>query len=167
VCHAQATTSTLPLSKEEALRILQSEAYKGYAISAEVVLLLSAYAKTKRRIWAMATKRKSGGLLKSSKKASKTTPLGESIVRGLEEGLAHMRGEIRLRTRTFYVPEDVDVRALREKAGLSQSQFAQRYGFNPRTIQDWEQGRARPDSAVRAYLTVIARNPEAVRKALS
>jgi putative transcriptional regulator len=108
--------------------------------------------------------------LKRSQKRSqikKTTPLGESIVRGLEEGLAHVRSEIRLRTRTIHVPEDVDVRAVREKFGLSQSQFADRYGFNPRTIQDWEQGRSRPDSAVRAYLTVIERNPNAVAKALS
>ncbi len=77
-----------------------------------------------------------------------------------------MRGEIKLRTRVIHVPDDVDVRALREKSGLSQSQFAERYGFNPRTLQDWEQGRAKPDSAVRAYLTVIERNPAAVEKAL-
>jgi putative transcriptional regulator len=77
-----------------------------------------------------------------------------------------MRGEIPLRSRTIRVPDEVDVRAVREKSGLSQSQFADRYGFNPRTIQDWEQGRARPDSAVRAYLTVIERNPNAVAKAL-
>jgi putative transcriptional regulator len=103
----------------------------------------------------------------SKKPRSKHTALGESIISGMEELRAHMRGEIRLRTRTIHVPENVDVRALREKSGLSQSQFADRYGFNPRTIQDWEQGRARPDSAVRAYLTVIERNPSAVEKALS
>jgi len=88
-------------------------------------------------------------------------------VRGFEEATAHMRGEIRLRSRVIHVPEEVDVRALREESGLSQSQFAERYGFNPRTIQDWEQGRARPDGAVRAYLTVIKRNPRAVERALS
>ena len=118
----------------------------------------------------MKTKGISAGSLKSSRKVSrskKTTPLGESIVRGLEEGLAHLRGEIRLRTRTVRVPDSVDVRAVREKSGLSQSQFAERYGFNPRTIQDWEQGRTKPDSAVRAYLMVIERNPGAVEKALS
>ncbi len=116
----------------------------------------------------MKTKGTSSASSKRSQKGSrsKTTPLGESIVRGLEEGLAHMRGEIPLRSRTIHVPDEVDVRAVREKSGLSQSQFADRYGFNPRTIQDWEQGRARPDSAVRAYLTVIERNPNAVAKAL-
>jgi putative transcriptional regulator len=34
------------------------------------------------------------------------------------------------------------------------------------TLRDWEQGRVEPDQAARAYLTVIARNPKAVRKAL-
>ncbi|MGH9638648.1 MAG: helix-turn-helix domain-containing protein, partial [Bryobacteraceae bacterium] len=97
----------------------------------------------------------------------KTTPLGESIVRGLQQGIAHMRGEIQLRTRTIYVPEDVDVRAVREQSGLSQAQFSERYGFSLRTLQEWEQGRAKPDNAVRAYLTVIARNPDAVEEALA
>jgi putative transcriptional regulator len=60
----------------------------------------------------------------------------------------------------------IDVREVRERAGLSQGQFAERYGFNPRTLQDWEQGRRNPDSAVRAYLTVIDHNPDAVTKAL-
>ena len=60
----------------------------------------------------------------------------------------------------------VDVKAVREKSGLSQVQFADRYGFNPRTLQDWEQGRARPDAAVLAYLKVIEQNPGAVQAAL-
>jgi hypothetical protein len=34
----------------------------------------------------------------------------------------------------------------------------------PRSLQEWEQGRRRPESAVRAYLTVMDRNPEAVEK---
>ena len=41
-----------------------------------------------------------------------------------------------------------------------------RYIVSPRSLQEWEQGRRRPESAVRAHLTVIDRNPEAVEKAL-
>ena len=118
----------------------------------------------------MTIKRTSAASLKPSKKASSsktTTPLGESVVRGLKEGIGHMRGEIQLRTRVIYVPEEIDVRAVREKSGLSQPQFAERYGFSLRTLQEWEQGRARPDNAVRAYLTVIDRIPNAVEEALS
>jgi putative transcriptional regulator len=84
----------------------------------------------------------------------------------MKEFAAYKRGEIKLRTRTFYIFDDVDVKAVREKTGLSQSQFAGQYGFNPRTLQEWEQGRSKPDNALRAYLTVIARNPVAVENAL-
>src|SRR5213596_2215996 len=89
-----------------------------------------------------------------------------SILRGMEEALAHHRGEIQLRTTTYTIPDPVDVRAVREGLELSQSQFAARYGFNPRTLQEWEQGRSKPDSAVRAYLKVIENDPKAVERAL-
>jgi putative transcriptional regulator len=89
------------------------------------------------------------------------------ITSGLSEGIAHMRGEIKLRTRVVEVPDAIDVRAIREKAGMSQAEFASRYGFSGRTLQEWEQGRARPDSAVRAYLIVIDRDPDAVQRALA
>ena len=44
---------------------------------------------------------------------------------------------------------------------------ARRFALDPRALQDWEQGRRRPDRAARAYLTVIARHPEAVVEALA
>ena len=50
--------------------------------------------------------------------------------------------------------------------GFSQSEFAKRYGFSVRTLQDWEFGRTQPPSAVRAYLIVIDRFPDAVERAL-
>ncbi len=89
------------------------------------------------------------------------------MITGLEEAAAFMRGEVALPTRMVRIPDPIDVRAIREKTGLSQSEFARRYGFNARTLQEWEQGRAQPDGAVRAYLTVIGRNRQAVERALS
>ncbi len=58
------------------------------------------------------------------------------------------------------------VKIIRRALGLSQEDFAARYQIPIGTLRDWEQGRAMPDQAARAYLTVIARAPEAVRKAL-
>jgi putative transcriptional regulator len=49
---------------------------------------------------------------------------------------------------------------------MSQSQFAAYIGVSVRTIQEWEQGRVVPSGAARAFLTVIDREPEAVRRAL-
>jgi putative transcriptional regulator len=63
-------------------------------------------------------------------------------------------------------PGPVNVKAVRAKSGLSQAEFAKRYGFNVRTLQDWESSRAQPPRPVRAYLKVIERFPEAVAKAL-
>ena len=63
-------------------------------------------------------------------------------------------------------PGAVDVKASRAKSGLSQAEFAKRYSFNVRTLQDWESSGAQPPSPVRAYLTVIDRFPDMVMKAL-
>lgn len=56
---------------------------------------------------------------------------------------------------------------IRRALGLSQEEFATRFHIPIGTLRDWEQGRAEPDQAARAYLTVIARAPEAVEKALA
>lgn len=60
----------------------------------------------------------------------------------------------------------VDVRALRERLGLSQEQFAWRYGLDVAAIRNWEAGRRRPDPAAQGYLRVIERLPEQVSMAL-
>ena len=58
------------------------------------------------------------------------------------------------------------VKIIRRALGLTQEQFAARFQILLGTLRDWEQGAAEPDQSARAYLKVIARNPEAVRKAL-
>ena len=58
------------------------------------------------------------------------------------------------------------VKIVRRALGISQEDFATRYRIPLGTLRDWEQGRVAPDRAARAYLTVIARDPEAVRRAL-
>jgi putative transcriptional regulator len=55
-----------------------------------------------------------------------------------------------------------NVKKLRERLGLTQEAFAATYRIPVGTLRDWEQARKRPDAPARAYLTVIARNPEAV-----
>jgi len=59
------------------------------------------------------------------------------------------------------------VKVIRRALGLTQEEFAGRFHIPLGTLRDWEQGAATPDQSARAYLTVIARDPEAVRKALS
>jgi putative transcriptional regulator len=57
-------------------------------------------------------------------------------------------------------------KAIRRTLGVSQEEFANLFEIPIGTLRDWEQGRAEPDQAARAYLKVIASNPDAVRKAL-
>jgi putative transcriptional regulator len=57
-------------------------------------------------------------------------------------------------------------KVIRQAQNMSQEQFAETYGIPIGTLRDWEQGRAEPDQAARAYLKVIACNPRAVREAL-
>lgn len=59
------------------------------------------------------------------------------------------------------------VRLLRERFGLSQASFAERFGFPAASLRDWEQGRRMPEAATRAYLTVIEHEPDAVMRALN
>jgi putative transcriptional regulator len=58
------------------------------------------------------------------------------------------------------------IKTLRRALGLTQQEFAARYRIPLGTLRDWEQGRTEPDQPARAYLTVIAHDPEGVRRAL-
>lgn len=60
----------------------------------------------------------------------------------------------------------MDVRVIRERTGLSQSDFARRYGFSKRTLQEWEQMRREPTGAARVLLMIIERIPKQVERAL-
>src|SRR6516164_6192017 len=58
------------------------------------------------------------------------------------------------------------VRALRQKLNLTQEEFAKRFHLPLGTVRDWEQGALRPDKAAQVLLTVIAKDPDAVARAL-
>ena len=57
------------------------------------------------------------------------------------------------------------VKTLRRALGLTQEEFAAYYRIPLGTLRDWEQGRTEPDQPARAYLTVIAHDPDSVRRA--
>jgi putative transcriptional regulator len=59
------------------------------------------------------------------------------------------------------------VKIIRRALGLTQEEFAAQFHIPVGTLRDWEQDRSAPDKAAEAYLRVIARDPEAVRRALA
>lgn len=91
------------------------------------------------------------------------------IVRDLEAGLKEiadiMDGKAKpQRIHDFHA---ADVSAVRKTLGLSQADFAARFGLNLRTVQDWEQGRVTPDQPARVLLKVIAKSPRMVARVLA
>jgi putative transcriptional regulator len=103
----------------------------------------------------------------SRRSKPKASALGRRLVAGLNEALAHARGEIELSSYTVMVPDEVDVAELRRSLGLSQAAFARAFGLDVTALHAWEQGRRRPDRAARVLLAVIAKEPEAVLRALA
>ena len=63
--------------------------------------------------------------------------------------------------------DPVDVAQIRRRLMLSQGGFAERFGLSLPTVRNWEQGARLPDAAARAYLTVIARDPDRVAAILA
>ena len=92
---------------------------------------------------------------------------GKRIVEGMKEALAISRGELPYSTYNIHVPESIDVKAIREKMGLSQSSFANQFGLSVYALRNWEQGKRQPDPAARAYLKVIEKVPDVVVRILA
>lgn len=92
---------------------------------------------------------------------------GSKIIRGLEQALAHSKGEAtNTRVRTIHVEDSVDVRGIRRKLMLTQQEFALQFGFSLAAVRHWEQGSRIPEMSARVLLTLIDRDPDYVRRAL-
>jgi putative transcriptional regulator len=107
------------------------------------------------------------GVCRLNSGSARRTKLGLALEQSAREILAHVKGETILPTRRIVLPGEVDVKRIRKKAGMSQAEFARAFCINPRTLQEWEQGRRKPDATTRAYLAVIAKKREAVLEALA
>ena len=94
----------------------------------------------------------------------KPTP-SQRMIESAKQALAFAKGDIEHGC-LDHVPSEIDVKAIREKISLSQSEFAKLFGLSKRTLEHWEHGCRVPSGPARAFLTVIAREPEAVRRAL-
>jgi len=89
----------------------------------------------------------------------------DSIKRGLLEAIEHAEG--RAPETRIHRPHPVDVKALRSKVGMTQEQFASRFGFSTATLRHWERGDRQPHGPALVLLNVISHNPSAVMDALA
>jgi putative transcriptional regulator len=89
----------------------------------------------------------------------------DNLVESIRQAGRIRRGEAKPNRVFEFAP--MDVRAIRQKLQLSQAEFARMIGVSVATLQNWEQGRRRPEGPARALLKVAAANPEAVAAALA
>jgi putative transcriptional regulator len=91
----------------------------------------------------------------------------DKIKAGLDDARAFLDGKADKRRYRVHVPEEVDVKGIRARLGLSQEEFAHMYGFTISAVRDWEQGRRRPERSARILLKIVDKEPEAVTRALT
>ena len=89
----------------------------------------------------------------------------DKLVASVKEAGKIRRGEMKA-SRVFDL-KPIDIKTIRRKLKLSQSEFALMIGVSLSTLQNWEQGRRRPDGPAQALLKVAASNPKAVVEALA
>jgi putative transcriptional regulator len=96
-----------------------------------------------------------------------TVRLFERLKRGMEESIAHSRGELNLKTTTLPLPpppaSSAKVTALRKKLKMSQSVFAASLNVSTKLVQSWEQGVRKPDRGELRLIELLTKEPEIVR----
>lgn len=94
-----------------------------------------------------------------------TKTFGQELIESLAEAADIAQGrQAPARVHVVHVP---DVRAIRERLGMTQPAFSQAYGIPLPTLKGWEQGRRQPDATAAAYLSVIAKMPKETLAALT
>jgi putative transcriptional regulator len=93
---------------------------------------------------------------------------GQKIIGALLEAQAHtFGGSAGVSEHHVKIPDMVDVKSIRARLNLSQAEFALRFGFSIDTVRNWEQSKRSPEASARALLTIIDKEPEAVKRALA
>ena len=88
----------------------------------------------------------------------------EDMMSGLDEVDAFLAGKTA--GCKVNLPAEVDVKGIRKRLKMTQARFSSTFGFSLDAVKHWEGGRRTPESSARAFLTVIAKNPNAVIAAL-
>ena len=88
-----------------------------------------------------------------------------SIKRGLRQAIRHRKGD-RVAGLRLHVPPEVDVKSIRERTGLTQEQFAAAFAISLGALRHWERGDRKPRGTALVLLNVIAKEPQAVLRAV-
>lgn len=100
----------------------------------------------------------------TKKITTKKATAGQRMIASAKQALEFAQGKAD--NFVVHIADEIDTARIRKRINMSQRQFADYFGVNLRTIQEWEQGRATPSRTARAFLMVIDREPDAVHRAL-
>lgn len=93
---------------------------------------------------------------------------GQKIIDGLNDVIAWANGDqAAAKVIEFRAPTSVDVRRIRQSLGMTQKEFAAQFGLKLAALRNWEQDKRVADTAARVLLTIIDREPGAVKRALA
>jgi putative transcriptional regulator len=91
---------------------------------------------------------------------------GKRLIESAQQALEFAVGTADDKAYRVHIPDEIDVKQIRENLGMSQAQFAVHFGFSVRTLQEWEQGRSVPRGVALNFLILLQREPEMVRNTL-
>ena len=93
--------------------------------------------------------------------------IGDEIIQGMTEAIEYIRGnEAGAVVHKVEIPDEIDVKSIREELNLSRQEFADSFGFSARTLQHWEQGDRNPHGPARVLLLLLQREPKIIAKIL-
>jgi putative transcriptional regulator len=93
--------------------------------------------------------------------------IGKEIIQGMTDAVEYIRGNTgAAQVHKVAIPDNIDVREIRNNLNLSRKDFADSFGFSSRTLQHWEQGDRVPHGAARVLLLLLQREPATIAKIL-
>jgi putative transcriptional regulator len=92
---------------------------------------------------------------------------GKRLIESAQQALDFVEGKAEASDYRIHIPDEIDVKSIRESLHMSQVEFAEYFGFSVRTLQEWEQGRSVPRGVAKNFLILLQRDPEMVRNTLA
>jgi putative transcriptional regulator len=97
---------------------------------------------------------------------TKKRKLFDELMEGVDAMQQQRKGKITLRSHEIedLPPLEVDADLIRERLHLSRAVFARRLRVSQRTLENWEQGRAKPNAQAAALILMVRKFPDTLEK---
>ncbi len=92
---------------------------------------------------------------------------GKRLIESVQQAIEFAQGTANPEEYRIHIPEEINVKKIRESMKMTQAEFAEHFGFSMRTLQEWEQGRSVPRGVAKNFLILLQREPDMVRKVLT